>query len=90
MNERHHPRDSRDIGKINALAVVPARLLPYRQQWQILANALPPGSILVCFPVPSTAVHQDAWEAVVRSMRATGHPVLVLSMERFLESMRHG
>lgn len=87
MHNTHQLSSSRST---NALAVVPARLLPYKQQWQILANALPPGSIFVCLPNADDAHHQLAWDAIVRSIRATGHPLLVLSMEHFLEGMRRG
>lgn len=73
---------------MNALAMVPARLLPYKHQWQALANALPTGSILLCLPSSHDARHQAAWNAIVLSVCTTGHPVLVLPLGRLLKEIR--
>ena len=34
--------------KLDNVALVPASLLPYKAQWQQLANELPEGSVLLC------------------------------------------
>lgn len=62
----------------NTLALVSARLLPQRGQWQALANALPPGSILFMPPTTQDNRHQDAWAALMDSMRALGFRVFVV------------
>ena len=72
---------------VNNIALVPASLLPLRERWQALANALPVGSILVCLPTDD-AFHQGAWNDLVASIRAMGHQVLVISMEYFAGSLR--
>lgn len=85
QHTRNAPDDPSSSCTAAGLAVVPACLLPYKRQWQALANALPSGSILLCLPRARGRAHRDAWDAIVRSMCAMGHPVLVLPMERFLE-----
>jgi hypothetical protein len=74
---RHPSRAIRNI------ALVPACLLPYKDQWQALANTLPAGSILMCLPTHDE-LHQGMWDDVVRSMRAMGHHVLTIPLEHFL------
>lgn len=45
------PKDLRRRGvKLDNVALVPASLLPYKQQWQRIANELPKGSVLICIP----------------------------------------
>jgi hypothetical protein len=73
------------------LALVPATLLPYRTEWQRLANALPARSILLCVPCPATAARRRIWETLmsrmVVSMAAAGYHVFVLHGERFLRDV---
>lgn len=74
---------------ISNLALVPLSLLPYKERWQALANALPAGSILFCPPTSSSseAAHvaqPRTWCAVIDRLRSTGRFVLVVSPETVL------
>jgi hypothetical protein len=70
-------------GPINNVALVPASLLPCKAWWQALANALPPGSILVCLPT-GDGRRKELWLDVISSIRAMGRRVLVIPSERIL------
>jgi hypothetical protein len=70
---------------INNIALVPASLLPLREQWQTLANTLPAGGILICLPTHNELL-VGSLEEIVRTARAMGHRVLVIPIERFLET----
>jgi hypothetical protein len=72
---RNHKR------KLNNLAVVRASLLPFKAQWQGLANQMPEGSVLVVVPRTNGRVRQSA-EMVVRYLRAEGRAVMVMAAER--------
>jgi hypothetical protein len=68
-------------GKLNNLAVVPARLLPFKAQWQTMANGLPQGTVLVILPRTNGTARQSA-KMVVSYLRAEGHAVSVMATER--------
>ena len=68
--------------KLDNLALVPASLLPFKAQWQALANSLPTGSILICLP-PTDSPQRKALETVAMLLRADGYNVTTLPAERF-------
>jgi hypothetical protein len=74
---RRPPRALRKA-KLDNVALVPASLLPYKQQYQEIANGLPAGNILIVIPEnsrPSSSV----LERVASSLKNRGHPVTTLS-----------
>jgi hypothetical protein len=72
-------------GKQNNLAVVPASLLPFKAQWQTVANNLPQGAVLVVLPRTNGTARRSA-EMVVRYLRAEGRTVNVMAAERLMPS----
>lgn len=67
--------------KLDNLAVVLASMLPYKQQWQPVANALPAGSALIILPVGQSKQRQTL-ERVGQLLRAKGHRVTILTTEQ--------
>src|SRR5689334_4979408 len=88
MTARHHqyqlagaPRPlSRRHVRLDNIALVPASLLPYRRQWQRIANELPSGAILVCVPTQQNESRQP-FLAVARDLRAKGFRVRAVKAE---------
>jgi hypothetical protein len=75
------PRAIRSPGvALDNIAVVPASLLPYKKEWQRVANGMPVGSVLLCST--SSRRQRKILEQVSVHMRAKGHRVLTLSAER--------
>lgn len=68
--------------KLDNIALVPASLLPYRKQWQQLANELPSGGILVCVPTQENQPRQP-FLAVARTLREKGFRVRAVRADRF-------
>lgn len=62
------------------LSLFPARLLSSHERLQALINALPAGSFLLCLPNARDAQEQEAWDAIVWSVRALGRPTFVFSL----------
>ena len=83
MRRVNHPHPIKHTP--NRLALVSARLLPQRAQWQALANVLSAGSILFMPPTQDVRLNA-AWEAIVRSMRELGYHVVVMPAEALLLS----
>jgi len=77
------PKALRRAGvRLDNVALVPANLLPYKREWQAIANGLPHGSVLVCLPTsPGTPRRQLT--QVADELRAKGHPVTTVPAERF-------
>jgi len=63
--------------KLDNLALVPASLLPYKAQWQQLANELPSGSTLIILPSPGSP-HGKALERIAASFEERGWAVKIL------------
>lgn len=63
------------------LALVPASLLPFRKQWQQLANQLPPEEVLIILP-PQQNRRRDVFRVVAELLRQNGHHVTTLSADR--------
>jgi hypothetical protein len=72
-------------GKPGNSAVVPASMLPYKEQWQAAANSLPKGTVLVVLPRANGTARQSA-EMVARYLRAEGRMVSVMAAERLAPS----
>ncbi len=67
--------------KLDNLALVPGSLLPFKEEWQKLANDLPEGSILIVLPSSDSSARK-ALENASRSMKAKGQRVTMLSHEQ--------
>ncbi len=68
--------------KLDNLAVVPASMLPFKHQWQQLANGLPEGSTLIILPTAMKR-HRQPFERVARQLRKEGKQVTTVSTEQF-------
>ena len=67
--------------KLDNLALVPGSLLPYKDEWQRLANQLPEGSTLIVLPSADCSARRTL-ESVSRSMKAKGQRVTTLSQDQ--------
>jgi len=66
--------------KLDNLALVPGSLLPYREQWQAIANSLPRGDVLIVLPSsdqPSNRTLQD----LAARLQAKGRHVTILAVD---------
>jgi hypothetical protein len=63
--------------RLDNIAVVPASLLPFKEQWQQVANGLPAGSTLLVLPPPLTRPRVILERLAVR-LRAAGQRVTML------------
>ena len=68
--------------RLDNLALVPASLLAFKEQYQQIANALPRGATLIILP-PSLKQQRRTCEKVAATLRARGHQVLTLPADRF-------
>lgn len=66
------------------LALVPASLLPYKEQWQEIANNLPQGTILIIHPEPNQPLRKTT-ETVATLLEADGHQVTTISANQFAQ-----
>jgi len=78
----HRPPRAVRKARLDNVALVPASLLPYREQYQEIANGLPDGSVLICMP-PGENPQRMVLERVASNLRAEGYPVTTLLAERF-------
>jgi hypothetical protein len=67
---------------LDNVALVPANLLPFKTQWQQIANRLPQGSTLIILP-SSTSPQRKTFEKVATNLRERGKRVITLSAEQF-------
>ena len=67
---------------LDNIALVPGNLLPFKQQYQELANELPAGSVLICLPSAENS-QRLVLERVAVGLRAKGHRVTALPADRF-------
>ncbi len=65
---------------LDNVTLLPASLLPFKEQWRQIANGLPAGSVLVCMP---TKALRQRWvvERVVAHLRQQGKRVAVVDKE---------
>ncbi len=76
------PRRLRQPGvKLDNIALVPASLLPFRDQWQELANSLPAGEVLIILPAEDGSPRRIL-ETVTTLLEAKGHSVTLLPAEK--------
>jgi hypothetical protein len=66
--------------RLDNVALVPASLLPFREQYQTIANAMPRGAVLICTPSSSKAL--QLLEKVATNLRAEGYQVETLPASR--------
>jgi hypothetical protein len=64
------------------LTLVPASLLPFKDQWLALANALPAGDMLVVLPSIRQSSRQTC-ERVVALLRSEGRRVITFPSDYF-------
>jgi hypothetical protein len=69
--------------RLDNIALVPGNLLPFKKQWQQIANRLPSGSTLIILP-SSTSPQRKTFETVATKLREQGKQVLTLNAERFM------
>ncbi len=62
------------------IVLVPASLLPFKAQWQAIANALPRGEVLVITP-PMATPQRHATERVAAQLRARGWRVTAVPVK---------
>lgn len=80
---RSPPRALRRPGvHLDNLAVVPANLLPFKAQWQSIANNLPAGGVLIVLPATGSQ-QRGALQTAANLLKAKGHHVTTISAERF-------
>jgi hypothetical protein len=63
------------------IALVPASLLPFKRQWQRVANGMPKGSVLLCST--SNRRQQQILERVSTHLKRKGHRVQTVPARRF-------
>ena len=65
------------------LALVPASLLPFKSQWQAMANSLPKGTTLIILPTINTPPRKILQKVAI-TLETEGHHVATLPAERFV------
>jgi hypothetical protein len=66
---------------LDNIALVPASLLPYKKEWQAVANGMPKGSVLLCSS--SNRRQQQILARVSTHLKSKGHRVQTLPSARF-------
>jgi hypothetical protein len=66
------------------IALVPASLLPYKKEWQRVANGMPKGSVLLCST--NSRRPRRILEQVSTHMKNKGHRVQTRPAENFTTS----
>ena len=67
--------------KLDNVALVPGNLLPYKSQYQEIANGLPQGGILIV--LPQELASRRAFEQTAVQLKNKGHRIVSVSAERF-------
>ena len=80
---RRHPRAIRKV-KLDNLTLVPASLLPFKKQWQEVANSQPGEHVLIVLPQVEKRPRR-VLEQVATQLREKGHTVTMLTAEQFTE-----
>jgi hypothetical protein len=70
--------------RLDNLALVPASLLPFKSEWQAVANGLPKGGVLIILPETSRPSRKTT-ETVAALITANGHRVTTISAEQFAD-----
>ena len=71
--------------RLDNLVLVPASLLPFKAEYQAIANQQAPGTTLVVLPTDDSPPRRTL-ERVVTRMHAKGQPVQVLMRRQLQES----
>jgi hypothetical protein len=66
--------------RLDNVALVPASLLPFKREWQAVANGMPTGSVLLCST--TNPRQQKILEQVSAHLTRKGHRVQTLPAER--------
>ena len=84
MNKYHIIKSPRAVRKarLDNLALVPASLLPFKEQWQDVANSKPGEHVLIVLPEVEKRPRR-VLERVAAELREKGHQVTTLSAEEF-------
>ncbi len=80
---RRHHRAIRKA-KLDNLALVPASLLPFKEQWQEVANSEPGEHVLIILPTVENQP-RNVLQRVAAQLREHGHAVTMLSAIEFTE-----
>lgn len=67
--------------KLDNLTLVPASLLPYKAEWQQVANQLPIGSTLIVLPAAGSR-QRSTLEHVASGLRAKGRRVATIPAQQ--------
>ncbi len=90
-NRRRFTRPPRQLSRRNVrldnVALVPASLLPYKEQWQKIANNLPRGGVLIVLPATRER-GREVYEMVARSFGSLGKHVWTVGIDAFLPDPR--
>src|SRR3712207_9438667 len=80
MKKYHLIKQPRAVRKarLDNLALVPASLLPFKEQWQDVANSKPGEHVLIVLPEIEKRPRR-VLERVAAHLREKGHPVTTLS-----------
>jgi hypothetical protein len=77
------PRALRQPGvRFDNIALVPASLLPHKDEYQAIADRLPRGSVLICLPKEESRQRQ-VLARVATGLRSRGRPVTTMPAARF-------
>ena len=89
MNEYHIIKAPRAVRKarLDNLAVVPASLLPFKEQWQDVANSKPEEHVVSVLPEMENRP-RSVLERVAAELRKKGHEVMTISAEQFGQPLR--
>ena len=84
MKSYHLIKSPRAVRKarLDNLAVVPASLLPFKEQWQDVANSKPGEHVLIVLPEMEKRP-RSVLERVATELREKGHLVTTLSADQF-------
>lgn len=69
--------------RLENVALVPGNMLPYKDQYQAIANSLPKGEVLIVVP-PTDQPGRLVLERVASLLRSDGHQVTTIRSERLI------
>ena len=67
--------------RLDNIAIVPASMLPLKSLWQLAANTLPQGGVLLCHSQQNTR-QRKLLKRVEETLRQQGHVVMNLPIEQ--------
>ena len=78
----------RNSVKLDNVALVPGNLLPYKHQYQEIANGLPRDGILIVLPQEQTS--RRVFEQTAAQLKSQGKRITTLSATHFSGVLRSG